>query len=143
MSDKPVIEIDRATWGFGKRVGDKNSRLLTESGFRCCLGFAMSQLGAPDKELLNIGSPYDVTLSSLDPAAHFAARMFLTETGWNSRWAVDAMHVNDAPHNMIGMRTTFHSTTSQEAAIVALGERPDAPVRFKFVGEYPPGVEVK
>jgi hypothetical protein len=143
MVDRPVIEIDRATWGFGERVnGPNNSRLLTKDGLRCCLGFAAAQLGVPDNVLLDKPT-LDASTTILAHHHQKIVSLFEPDKYWMNEWSEEAMKLNDVTKETNHMCAVFNTTAEREAAIVALGERPDAPVRFKFVGEYPPGVEVK
>jgi hypothetical protein len=152
MSDKPTIEIDRATWGFGERVADDDgSYLLRDDGLQCCIGVALKQLGVPDAALLYVRTPYSVgykiTIESgrhvwraVDASWVRIPNMFIEHKNC-TLWAWRAMQMNDS----IVSRDEpggFDTTAKREAALVAHGEADAAPIRFKFVGEYPPGVEV-
>lgn len=49
------LVIDRATWFRGR--GPAQSRLLTDQGKRCCLGFECQALGYKDEQLIDVPSP--------------------------------------------------------------------------------------
>jgi hypothetical protein len=50
--------VDRRTWYRGE--GSSDSRLLTEDGKRCCIGFVGQQCGIPDGALLNVAEVIQV-----------------------------------------------------------------------------------
>jgi hypothetical protein len=58
--------VDRRMWYRGQ--GEEQSRLLTQDGQRCCIGFVASQCGVPDEQLLDTSAIHQsIGIKDFDP----------------------------------------------------------------------------
>lgn len=69
--------VDRARWLRGET--EVGSLLLDANGCRCCLGFFLASLGAPDVVLRDMGIPSE--LRGLPPKAAWLTETFTDEHG--------------------------------------------------------------
>lgn len=62
---KDYLIIDRSKWRSGdfsnNETGEGNTLLLNQEGYMCCLGFRCHQMGIPKENLINIGSPWELS----------------------------------------------------------------------------------
>lgn len=85
--------VDRKTW----RRGESGSRLLSHDGKRCCIGFAASQLGTPDSEILEVSA-----VASKKPDGNPVCPLLCWKPNYvpssmSLDWVYEAYQVNDDP----------------------------------------------
>jgi len=84
--------VNCKTWDRASRNKPQESKLLTAQGKRCCLGFAAKQSGVTDKDLLNLGTPSNISANAHIEITKLAGA---PNSPSSSIWAEKAMCIND------------------------------------------------
>lgn len=124
------LEIDRSKWACGTNniKRGRNSALLDENGFKCCLGFLGSACGLTDKELLYHATPGGA------PSEKWPKGLLTSDPYWpsnhppmNSTLARNLMNANDDK-----------SRVSDEIEQEITTHMKEIGIEVTFVGEYLP-----
>ena len=107
--------INRSKWK-NARWGKGATRMLNAEGYMCCLGQICKQMGMPDVQLLDKGTPH---------SAGCTDRLLMNNRGVNNHLSCDAMATND--------HLAF-SDEQREAELVKMFG--DVGVEIVFEGEY-------
>lgn len=124
---KPVVIVDRATWGVRALLTTKDPDTSQGQvvGTRCCLGFACSQIGLTDRQIADKNYPYSLSAAGLKAFA--AAYPGLTK---GVQRKIGAVNDGEGPY-------IDYTAKEKEGELKALFL--DAGVVLKFKGRKPKG----
>lgn len=86
--------VEEKTWK-NPNIGEGDPCLLNKKGYRCCLGFCMSQLGNSDDTLLDANYPWSEVKANKELKIKDPSNIFISETNKHTELSYKAANIND------------------------------------------------